>query len=300
MTSQPSPACVLVVDDDPMSRDLLAVLLHAEGYTVHCVESGDAALALLQQPGHAPVLVLADSQMPGISGAQLAIKLRRACPPETLLLAMSASRPPEQAIERFDGFLLKPFTMRQIADALAAHNRPAAAATPPVKREKWTVVRGPAGRSPSNARLVAISASSAAPTVSRGGIKVPPPTQPSTQALSGEAPALDRAIYGRLVASMAGPQLRRMYALCIDDARKRIAAMRHLAAAQHAAEFAREAHAIKGSCGMLGATELHRLAAQLEETSLDPAPIQGARKVNSLDELAAACDRLERILASGD
>ncbi len=31
MTSQPSPACVLVVDDDPMSRDLLAVLLHAEG-----------------------------------------------------------------------------------------------------------------------------------------------------------------------------------------------------------------------------------------------------------------------------
>ena len=58
--------------------------------------------------------------MPGTTGARLAGKLRRACGPATVLLAMSGSRPPEKTIVRFDGFLLKPFKMQEIAAALAA------------------------------------------------------------------------------------------------------------------------------------------------------------------------------------
>ncbi len=302
MTPQPRPVRVLVVDDDQMSRDLFRLLLRAEGYSVKCADSGDAALELLRRGGFVPDLVLADAQMPGASGAQLAAELRRACPPHTLLLAMSASSPPQHAIARFDGFLLKPFPMGQIASALAARTCPSGTTKTPATRARWTVVKGPAGRSPSSSRLISIQASTPQIAASNSGMKGSPPKPPSAQALpnegSDDSPVLDEEIYRRLAASMPAPQLREMYAMCANDVRQRIAAMRRLAAARHAATFAREAHAIKGGCGMLGATELHRMAARLEVASPEADPAQGARKVNSLDELAAACDRLERILAS--
>ena len=80
--------------------------------------------------------------------------------------------------------------------------------------------------------------------------------------------------------------------MCVNDTRARIATMRRLAAEQDDAKFIREAHSIKGGCGMLGASELHGMASELEKNGL------GAGEVNSLDELAAACDRLERMLGS--
>jgi hypothetical protein len=49
---------------------------------------------------------------------------------------------------------------------------------------------------------------------------------------------------------------------------------------------------------MLGATELHRMAAHLEANGLEAALTGGSQTVNSLDDLLCACDRLERILGS--
>lgn len=302
MTPHSIPKRVLVIDDDPMARDLLAILLHAEGYAVECAESGDAALADLRQSGHTPDLVLADVQMPGTSGAELAEALRRACSPMTRLLAMSGNRPCDEAIARFDGFLLKPFSMEQIAAALAARNRPVEASAASTARERWVVVTGPAGRSPSSrSGLIAIQAASAPQTASKRGMKSPADkaasADPVSRNPSGE-PVLDEEIYRRLAASMSAPQLQEMYAMCLKDTRKRIAAMRRLAATHSGADFAREAHAIKGSCGMLGATELQGLAAKLEASDLGVGGAAEMQEVNSLDELAAACDRLERILRS--
>jgi HPt (histidine-containing phosphotransfer) domain-containing protein len=89
-----------------------------------------------------------------------------------------------------------------------------------------------------------------------------------------------------------------MYEMCLNDARARIASMRQLVAASDAAAFIRQAHAIKGGCGMLGATELRQMAAELEANGLQADATEGRQAVNSLDELTAACDRLERILGS--
>jgi HPt (histidine-containing phosphotransfer) domain-containing protein len=111
-------------------------------------------------------------------------------------------------------------------------------------------------------------------------------------------PVLNETIYRQLAASMSAQQLHQMYALCLSDASKRIHSMRQLAAAHDAIAFVRQAHAIKGGCGMLGATELHQMAAQLEADGLEAADTTGVDEVNSLDELTAACDRLERILGS--
>jgi HPt (histidine-containing phosphotransfer) domain-containing protein len=96
---------------------------------------------------------------------------------------------------------------------------------------------------------------------------------------------------------MPAKQLHQMYELCVRDVRERIALMRTLMAAHDAARFEREAHAIKGGCGMLGATQLHGMAAELEQNGLAAAP-GTAPEVNFLDELSAACDRLERMLGS--
>ena len=167
MTSQPRPMRVLVIDDDPMSRDLLRVLLQAEGYEVECADSGEDAITWIHHTATAPGLVLADVQMPGLAGSRLAGELRSFCPPETLLLLMSGSRPPAQILARFDGFLLKPFSMKDVADMLAERNPSPSAKKPLVRREQWTVVRGPASRSPSSSRLVSIAASSEPQTASK-------------------------------------------------------------------------------------------------------------------------------------
>jgi len=158
---------VLVIDDDPMSRDLLRVLLQAEGYEVECADSGEDAITWIHHTATAPGLVLADVQMPGLAGSRLAGELRSFCPPETLLLLMSGSRPPDQILARFDGFLLKPFTMKDVTAMLAARNPSSSAKKTLVRREQWTVVRGPASRPPSNSRLVSIAASSEPQTASK-------------------------------------------------------------------------------------------------------------------------------------
>jgi HPt (histidine-containing phosphotransfer) domain-containing protein len=125
--------------------------------------------------------------------------------------------------------------------------------------------------------------------------------RPAETVLSGTANGslvLNEGIYRKLADSMPTKQLLEMYAMCVNDARERIALMRGLAATHDGLRFTREAHAIKGGCGMLGATELHSMAAALEKSGLEGAGAERADEVNSLDELAAACDRLERMLGS--
>jgi len=297
MGSASIPVRVLVVDDDEMSRELLCALLEAEGYAVDSADCGEAALTHLCNSA-APDLVLADAQMPGIAGPQLADRLRRACPSATLVLAMSASRPREQAIACFDGFLLKPFKMAEVAAALSTRTPPADATEPAVKRERWTVVAGPAARSSSRSQLISISASAAAPVAPKSAKKKQPPAKSPIPDSANAAPVLNETIHRKLADSVSAPQLQEMYAMCIDDVRRRIATMRQLAATRNGEQFVREAHAIKGGCGMLGATELHQLAALLEVHGLDADNSRTEKKVNSLDELSAACDRLERMLGS--
>jgi CheY-like chemotaxis protein len=122
--TEETPAVFLVVDDDELSRDLLTVLLEAEGYSVSAVASGQEALALFTRPHDpqlqpAPNVILADLQMPGLSGEKLATALRSAAPAGTRLLAMSGSRP-STSLEAFDGFVLKPFTMEELRTAISS------------------------------------------------------------------------------------------------------------------------------------------------------------------------------------
>ena len=65
---------ILVVDDDPDSREMLVEYLQAKGLTVHAAPDGPAALALAD--ALRPRVILMDQAMPNIDGLETTRRLR--------------------------------------------------------------------------------------------------------------------------------------------------------------------------------------------------------------------------------
>ncbi|CAI8803612.1 MULTISPECIES: response regulator [unclassified Pseudomonas] len=65
---------VLIVDDDPLIRELLHAYLSQEGYAVHCAETAEAADTFLAS--QAVDLVMLDIRLPGKDGLTLTRELR--------------------------------------------------------------------------------------------------------------------------------------------------------------------------------------------------------------------------------
>ncbi len=63
----PSPPTILIVDDDPDTRDVLAEMLRASGYEAATAEDGTTAMRYLDA-GNQPKAIVLDLNMPGISG----------------------------------------------------------------------------------------------------------------------------------------------------------------------------------------------------------------------------------------
>jgi CheY-like chemotaxis protein/HPt (histidine-containing phosphotransfer) domain-containing protein len=102
---------------------------------------------------------------------------------------------------------------------------------------------------------------------------------------------LNRSIYDSFAQTMPSEQLRKLYAMSIDDADARIETMREALEAGDEDAYKRAAHSIKGGCGLVGAAELARLASTMEE--LGP---QIVDKSVPLSEFLTASARLRRIL----
>lgn len=120
---------ILVVDDDPDILDLIEFKLRSLGYDVHTRPDGvqglDAARSL-----H-PALVLLDWMMPGRNGIEV-LEAVRADPDvaHTPVLLVTARSQPED-LARGDaaganGYLAKPFSLRELAERVAAEVGPAA------------------------------------------------------------------------------------------------------------------------------------------------------------------------------
>jgi CheY-like chemotaxis protein len=71
---------ILVVDDEPMVRALIARALTDEGYEVVAVADGRAALDAARGAAVAFDLVITNNYMPGLSGAELIARVRQDFP----------------------------------------------------------------------------------------------------------------------------------------------------------------------------------------------------------------------------
>jgi CheY-like chemotaxis protein len=110
-----SQVTVLVVDDEPLIREIVRALLEDEGYAVECAEDGVEALAVVDAE---PIdLVISDVVMPRLDGRTLAHRLRARQEPLPIVL-MSANR----AESGMPGVALvaKPFDVDDLLDAVSA------------------------------------------------------------------------------------------------------------------------------------------------------------------------------------
>jgi len=65
---------ILIVDNEQRNRDLLQIMLAAEGFQIQCAASGEEGLAMISL--HLPDLVLLDVMMAGMDGYQMAAKIK--------------------------------------------------------------------------------------------------------------------------------------------------------------------------------------------------------------------------------
>jgi signal transduction histidine kinase/CheY-like chemotaxis protein len=112
---------VLVVDDQPLHRQLLASILVPLGFVVREAASGQECLEIIEQ--HPPDLLLLDLTMDGLDGWQTAEAVRRLLPSSRLpIVFVSANlidnRPEEFKDLDYQGFVAKPMTESELLDAL--------------------------------------------------------------------------------------------------------------------------------------------------------------------------------------
>jgi two-component system alkaline phosphatase synthesis response regulator PhoP len=102
---------VLVVDDEPHVRYLLAVVLEAAGYQVIEAAHGDAALELVRSSR--PRLVITDRMMPRMGGIELIEQLRADEGTAGIPIVMLTAAPGEPGA---DAVLMKPFAQEELVE----------------------------------------------------------------------------------------------------------------------------------------------------------------------------------------
>jgi cyclic di-GMP phosphodiesterase len=116
---KPSTDRVLIVDDEPAVRKMLAVMLSQAGIANQSAANAGAALDVL--PGGEFSAVISDLHMPGTSGLELLAEVRSKYPELVFLVATGVDdvRVGVQAMkERADDYLVKPFQVEMVLTSL--------------------------------------------------------------------------------------------------------------------------------------------------------------------------------------
>lgn len=116
MTTMPR---ILVVDDEPSSREYTERMLKRVGYHVVAVEDGETALDIL--PRQSFDLALVDLVMPGINGMEVLAALRQQAP-DTVVIMCTAHASLETAVEALrqgaHDYLFKPCRLAELRESV--------------------------------------------------------------------------------------------------------------------------------------------------------------------------------------
>ncbi|HVH12759.1 MAG TPA: LytTR family DNA-binding domain-containing protein [Longimicrobium sp.] len=155
MTRDPgAPLRVLIVDDEPLARELLASMLAGEPDVRIAGECGDGAAAVAWIEAHAPDLVFLDVQMPELDGFGVVQAVGADRMPATVFVTAYD----QYALRAFDAnaldYLLKPFDEERLARTLERVRRRVAGPAAEMARRVESLLRAVEERRRYAARLV--------------------------------------------------------------------------------------------------------------------------------------------------
>ncbi len=278
----PLAPCVLLAEDNAVNQLVARRMLEKLGYRVETVADGRAAVAVAGRTAYASVLM--DCQMPALDGYGATAAIRRqegvvGAGPRTPIIAMTAHAlqgDRERCLAAgMDDYLAKPVRAAELAAAL----------------QRWVC---PVDVPP----VVALP-------IPAPGALVPDDTSGALAAVSAPGPGDDAPLDLETLASLRelgdedGTEIvREVATLFLEDAPRRLAALRGALGRGDAVAAAREAHTLQGSAASLGAAPLARLCAVLEGPGSGPAAApEGLALLGQLDaELERVRDALDAYL----
>jgi two-component system, sensor histidine kinase and response regulator len=188
----PRDLSVLVVDDHPTAREVLAEIAQTFGWSATLCATGPAALAELERAvreGHPYDVVLMDWKMPEMDGLEVARRIRAGAAAGAPIIIVISGYGRERVGSQFEdigvsGFLVKPVTASTLLDAVTvayAHSGGGAVLPKPVSEFKpksalcgpgWSARRALRGRRLLLAEDNAISRDVAREILERAGARV--------------------------------------------------------------------------------------------------------------------------------
>ena len=123
-----SPSCLLLVEDDPLVRDTVALMLEEDGFEVVEADNAQAALLLIRDGLQARMIVTDVDLGPGPSGADLADELHRIRPELRIIFITGRGTClwDRESDER-EAVLPKPFPMDALSGLIRRMSGPARA-----------------------------------------------------------------------------------------------------------------------------------------------------------------------------
>ncbi len=113
----PTKPRVLLVEDEPAQREVLAYNLAAEGFEVEQAPDGDEALLLVSEA--APDVIVLDWMLPGVSGIEVCRRLKMRSETRTIPIIMLSARAEE--VDRVrgletgaDDYVIKPYSLVEL------------------------------------------------------------------------------------------------------------------------------------------------------------------------------------------
>ena len=108
---------VLVVEDEPAQREILAYNLEAEGFRVQQADNGEEALLIVAE--ETPDLIVLDWMLPNVSGIEVCRRLKSRAETKAVPIIMLSARSEETDLVRgletgADDYMVKPYSVAEL------------------------------------------------------------------------------------------------------------------------------------------------------------------------------------------